>query len=236
MKTNKQKTIGIIGGIGPWATVDLEQKILKLANADKDQDYPRIISFNNSQIPDRTEALLGNGPSPVPEIVKTAQTLLNAGAEVLCMPCNTAHAYIDDITWQLGHAKIVNLISEVVAFIQKNYPLAKRIGLLVSTGSRKSNVYDKILLENGLVPIHLSDESQESLMMDAVYGPEGIKADNTEQPRLLLEEAAKELAQQGADLIVMGCTEIPLVLKNSPVPLVDGNEVLATAIMREIRN
>jgi len=87
----KEKTIGILGGMGPYATVELFSKILKFTPARKDQEHLRIIIDNNLKIPDRTEAILGNGKSLLPEMIATAKNLEKAKVDFILIPCNTAH-------------------------------------------------------------------------------------------------------------------------------------------------
>ncbi len=248
METNKFKVIGIIGGVGPWAAIDFERKLLETVGAKTDQGNPVIINFNNSQIPDRTKALLHGGPSPVPELVRTAQKLVTAGAEVICVPCNTAHAFLPAVLKEsrLEEYKgvvFVNMVDEVVAKLSSN-PFrsaalgVKNIGILATTGTIKSGVYDKALTRKGYKPMHVTEALQRDNVMEAIYGETGIKsgakADGARNTRLL-EEAADYLAAQGSHVILAVCTEIPLALKRARVPLVDGNQVLADAVIRTAR-
>jgi len=92
-----QKIIGILGGMGPEATLDLFHKIIKLTYAEKDQDHLRIIIDNNPKIPDRTDAISGTGKDPLPKLIVTAQILEKAGADFIIIPCNTAHYFISEI-------------------------------------------------------------------------------------------------------------------------------------------
>ena len=91
------KTVGIIGGMGPAATCDLMEKIIALTKAARDQDHLHVLTDVNTAIPDRTAAILHGGPDPVPEMRKSARRLVSAGAELLLMPCNTAHYFYDDL-------------------------------------------------------------------------------------------------------------------------------------------
>lgn len=226
------KIIGIIGGMGPLAAVDFEKKLLILAGGASDQDYPVIINYNNSRIPDRTHALLDRGSNPVSELVATAKKLTNAGAEVLVMPCNTAHAFFEEVQSRID-APMVNIIHAVVNRIKTKYPGVSQVGMLATTGTIKSGVYEKILKESGFELIHISEKEQETFVMEAIYGDRGIKAGFTDGPHKLLEQASGILCEQGAEVIIMGCTEIPLVLKHARVPLVDSSFVLAEEVLRQ---
>ena len=85
------KTIGIMGGMGPMATVDLMQKVIVATKAIKDQEHIHTVIDNNTNVPDRSECIFGKGPSPVPEMVKSAKLLTAMGADVIIIGCNTAH-------------------------------------------------------------------------------------------------------------------------------------------------
>lgn len=230
-KLMSYKTIGIIGGMGPLAAVDFEKKLLTLAGGASDQDYPVIINYNNSRIPDRTRALLDNGSDPVSELVATAEKLTHAGAEVLVMPCNTAHAFFEEVQNKVD-APIVSMIHAVVSHIKNQYPGAFRVGVLATTGTIKSGVYECVLQASGFNPIAIGEQEQETLVMEAIYGKQGVKAGYTEEPRKLLEQAADILCKQSADVIIMGCTEISMVLKHACVPLVDSSLVLAEEVLK----
>lgn len=92
-----RKTIGILGGMGPLATCDLFSKIIQITDASCDQEHVRICIVNNTEISDRTNAIIRHGKDPVPEMVKSAVRLQSFGADVLIMPCNTAHYFYDRI-------------------------------------------------------------------------------------------------------------------------------------------
>lgn len=223
------KTLGIIGGVGPLATADFFQKLLKAVGAAKDQDYPRVLVDCHSAIPDRTEALLGAGPNPTPEILDAARKLINSGAEVLAMPCNTAHAYYEQIQSQLN-VPLVNMVEATIEHITQKFPGRKKVGFLGSNGSRKAEIYDQALVRAGLNPVNVSGRTQKEVM-SAIYGPQGIKAGNFLVPQKPLLKAVQELIENGAEAIILGCTELPLILKQADVPLIDTTQVLAEKLL-----
>lgn len=227
----KYKTIGIVGGVGPYATVDFERKLLECSGAVIDQDHPTIITVNNPSIPDRTAALLRGGESPVPEMTRTARTLKDAGAEVLCIPCNTAHAFLEEVERELGGGvQIVNMIHVVVEDILRTYQGIRSVGILCTDGTRAAALYDAYFLTHGVTTLYPSVAVQRNVM-EAIYGAEGIKAGHMEYPKLILSETANALADEGAEVVIMACTEIPLVLTQAAVPLVDPNELLARTVL-----
>lgn len=229
MKHAKYKTIGIIGGVGPLATADFLTKLLKLAQAPTDQDYPPVIAYSNSLIPDRTKALKGEGESPLEALKETGRTLFESGAEILCIPCNTAHAWIDEVQADLP-VPVVSIIDACVNAIVTHHPQARRIGVLATSGTRMHGLYHRALSQAGLEPLHVN-ETMQAQVMQAIYGERGIKAGFINEARPLLEAAQQSLLDQGAEVIILGCTELPLVLEHGPVPYIDTSMELARAVL-----
>ncbi len=221
-------TIGILGGMGPEATSYLYNKIIKSTPVKKDQDHVPIVIFNNPKIPDRTEAILYGGVSPVSELIKTAHKLENAGAEFIVMPCNTSHYFIDEVSSAIG-IPMVNMISEILKFISEKYSDVKKIGLLATSGTVKSRIYHDLFEKSGIEVLDLSEFEQEVLVMDSIYGDNGIKAGRKEDASSKLLTAVNSFKNNGAELIIMGCTEIPLVLgqKLTDAVLIDPMKIIA---------
>ena len=142
-----KKTIGIIGGMGPMATVDLMKKVILATDAREDQEHIPILVDNNTNIPDRTAAILGEGEDPLPELLKSADRLTAGGADFLIMGCNTAHYFLPRM---MPHLKVpfVNMIEETAAFCAREG--FKKVGLLASAGTCKSGIYQRALAEAGV--------------------------------------------------------------------------------------
>lgn len=228
------KTIGIIGGMGPEATAIIFQKLIKATGASKDQDHFRIVIDSNPKIPDRTAAILGKGPSPVKAIVSAGKNLEKIGADIALIPCNTSHYFFDQIQAGLK-IPLVNMIKELGIFLNNSYPQLKRVGLLATTGTVKTRLYEKYI--DGIQLIYPNDNSQEDLVMTAIYGDHGIKSGNTGQrPRQLLIQAANELIAAGANLVIAGCTEISLALRQEDIekPLIDPMDIVAKAVINRL--
>jgi aspartate racemase len=229
--SDKQKIVGILGGLGPAATVDIFDKIISHTPASCDQEHIRIIIENNPQIPDRTANLQNRGEDPSLAMLATAQKLKESGADVIIIPCNTAHAFWEKVKEHID-IPVLSMIEETALFIKKNYPDCKHVGLLATSGTVGTGLYAEALQRHSLTAVNPDAGSQENLVMEAIYGQGGIKAGNTTGlPYEQLKTAAEELIEKGAQAIILGCTEIPLVLKNGqlPVPLIDASEVLAKA-------
>lgn len=226
------KIIGIIGGMGPEATAELYMKIIKATKVNRDQDHFRVIIDSNPKIPDRTQAILNNGESPVEAIVETAKNLEKSGVDIGCLPCITSHYFIEEIQKQIAF-KILNALEELNIYLKDNYPQVKNIGILATTGTIKTNLFNKYLLDFNIVYVDSTTQSEK--VMDAIYGEGGIKRGNTKgKPLKLLTEASQELVDKGAEIIIAGCTEITLALKphNINKPLIDPMDVVAESIVK----
>ncbi len=207
-------TIGILGGMGPEATIQLFHYIVKNTPAKKDQDHLPILINNLPQIPDRTQALLYGGENPVPYLVQAGKTLQNAGADFIVIPCNTSHAFYSDLHSKLD-IPILHMIEETTQYITNNYPKINKIGLLATTGTVHMKIYQKSLNKANIKVIIPSENVQKNMVMKAIYGNFGIKAGFlTSYAEELLSKAAESLISQGTQAVIMGCTEIPLVLAN----------------------
>jgi len=214
--------------MGPEATNKLCHDIVNQTPANKDQDHIPMIVFNNPKIPDRTDSILYQGKNPLPELVATAINLESAGAGFIIMSCNTAHYFIKDIQAHIN-IPILNMIKETVNFVKKNYPDVKRVGLLATTGTIYSGLYADEFKASDIEVIVPSEKTQEEAVMEAIYGKKGIKAKYILTPRLILKEVAELLLSKGAEIIIMGCTEIALVLKQRKLGFVaiDPSKIIA---------
>jgi aspartate racemase len=228
-----RKTIGILGGVGPYATVDLFLKIIKATPAQRDQDHLRIIIDNNPQIPDRTEAILGKGPSPLPKMIETAKNLEKAGADFIVIPCTTAHYFLGDLEAEVS-IPVLSMLEETQKAVKEGFPMAGKVGLVATTGTVRSRIYHKAFEEIDWKVV-VPDKTGQEVVMDAIYGEEGVKAGYFEEPKKKVIKVARFLIDKGVKVILAGCTEIPLVLKSEDlsVPVLDPTHILAKAAVRE---
>lgn len=228
-----EKVIGVLGGLGPWATLDLFEKILRLTPATRDQDHLRIIIDNNPKIPDRSPAILGGGEDPTPALVTTAKNLEASGADFLVIPCNTAHAFYDDIA-QAVAIPVLHIMAEVAAAAREEVPDLRRVGVVATRATMASGLYHRAFERTGVAVLG-PDASGQEVVNRAIYG---VKAGHTgpEVTRQLVN-VARTLVASGAQALVLGCTELPFVLKagDVPVPLLDSNLILAKAAVRTAR-
>lgn len=225
------KTIGVLGGMGPEATNHLCRLITAATQAQTDQEHVPVICFNNPGIPSRAEAILHNGPSPVAEMIRTALVLEQAGADLIVMPCNCAHAYIDQVQKPLS-IPILNMVKVTVEEIARDAE-TQTVGLLASSATIVSGLYEQELNRHGkslLVP----EACEQERVMNAIYGPHGVKAGRRSAPKAVFLDVASSLINRGADIIIAGCTEISVVLnrRNVPFALSDPLETVAQAALQ----
>ncbi|WP_260960917.1 aspartate/glutamate racemase family protein [Pseudomonas citri] len=216
--------LGIVGGVGPAATVDFMAKVVANTPAGKDQDHIKLVVEQNPQIPDRTASLVRDETDPTMAMYATCKRLESAGANAIAIPCNTAHAFVERIQAHL-RVPIVNMLNETVEWILHAYGPGKAIGLLATSGTVQSQVYHQAARRAGL-QILTPGVDYQAMIMDAIYGPRGIKAGFTEglcKEQLLL--AAEHLCELGADVLILGCTELPLVLEHCAAFEINGHRV-----------
>lgn len=225
----EKKIIGVIGGMGPLATVNFFERLVRLAPFEKDQEHPRILIDSNPSVPDRTKAILGQGSPPTSVIVETGKNLQRAGADFLAMPCVTAHHFYDDIQAALD-IPLIHMILEAAKFYQKHHGYAKA-GLLATLGTVQAGIFHRYFPEENLI---IPDaETQAECVMKAIYG---VKGGGLDPSVSLINRAAERLIERGARVLIAGCTEIPIILKqeNISVPVIDPVEILAQACLDRI--
>ncbi|TDE94044.1 amino acid racemase [Occultella glacieicola] len=223
-------TIGILGGMGPMATVETFRRITVETRADTDQEHFHVIVDSDPSVPDRTRALLEGGQDPRPHLLRSADRLVVAGADVICMPCNTAHAYYDWLQARVP-VPIVNMIAETVRVASASGPSS--FGLLATAGTCRTNVYGSAFSAAGLnlVHPHVDDQSVVS------HGIARIKAGDL-AVRDHFIAVADQLLAQGATALVLGCTEISLVADELArrFPVIDALGVLVAATLSRARS
>lgn len=214
--------LGIVGGVGPAATVDFMAKIIRRTRADCDQEHLPMIIEHKPQIPDRTANLVGSGADPTIALYSACRKLEQQGASAIAIPCNTAHAFVDRIQRHLT-VPIINMLEETVAHIKSIYPTIQAVGLLATSGTVQSGIYDKVLKTAGLDCL-APEQSFQQLVMAAIYGPGGVKADfDAPYCRKTLMPVINHLADMGATVCILGCTELPLIFTDQELTITGGN-------------
>ena len=246
--SNNDAKIGIVGGAGPYAGLDLAQKILQQTRAKNDQDYLPTISISTpDQIEDRTRFLLGEiSSNPAYPIFRNLCDLKVLGASVAGIPCNTAHApairdvFLEKLKQSGSKLKVLDMISETIAFLKETCSDVKTVGVLSTIGTWKAGFYPELLSASGYEVRILAEPQQQRLHDNALFHPEfGIKVQAhsvTETARNFLLEGVECLKKQGVQAIILGCTEIPLGLperKLGDIFFLDPGLILARALIRE---
>lgn len=226
--SEKDRTVGILGGKGPEATRLLFQLIIERTPVEKEEDHLRILIDNNPRIPKPALGITGEGPDPRPALVETGRNLERAGADFIIIACNSAHYYIDEIRNAVD-IPLLSIISETVSHVRA--ASQRNIGLLASTGLIRSRIYQREFERAGITALCPGAEEQEALM-------EGIlRFKNTGEKKNLetaVDHITRRLISRGAEGLVVACTDIPVVFRGRrlSVPCFDTLEVLATAAVR----
>ena len=224
------KIVGILGGMGPAATIDFMARMLAVTGAGSDQEHVRMIVDQNPQVPDRNAAVAGTGPSPAPVLAQMARGLVRAGADVLAMPCNAAHAFAGAVRAAVD-VPFVDMIAATADAVMAAVPDVRRVGVLGSTGCLDAGLYQTALAARGVEAI-VPEGAVRDRFMELLYR---IKAGETgPEMRAAMTEVADMLLRDGAEVIMAGCTEVPLVLSEDevPVPLVNSTDALVAAVVR----
>ncbi|WP_245890811.1 aspartate/glutamate racemase family protein [Albidovulum aquaemixtae] len=222
-----RRRVGILGGMGPEATILLQQRVLATVRAVDDADHIPLLIDMNPQVPSRIAHLIeGTGADPGPVLAAMARRLEAAGASALAMPCNTAHHYAPDIEAAVS-IPFLNMIDLSVGRAMCHLNKGASIGILASPAVRLAGVFDAPLERAGLMALWPEDAGR---MLDAIRT---IKAEGpTPETRRTLEDAAEDLASRGAAHLFVACSEFSLIADALPgaVPATDTVDVLADAI------
>lgn len=222
------RVLGIIGGMGPLATVKLFEKIVLLTDVKCDQEHLHILVDNNTAIPDRTSYLTGTGEDPRRYLIQSARKLSEMGADYLIMPCNTAHYFYNDIIKEID-IPFLNMIEETAKEVKTRYPEIKKIGLLATDGTCRTGVYENIFEKYGIEVIKPSEEKQK-FVMNVIYG---IKESREFSIEAFLS-TIDELMSKGAEVSILGCTELSVLntLYKLQGKFVDPMDIIARSAIR----
>ncbi|WP_120501731.1 aspartate/glutamate racemase family protein [Roseovarius sp. EL26] len=221
------KPVGILGGMGPEATILLMQKMLGMVDAHDDADHIPLIVHQNPQVPSRIKALIeGQGEDPGPTLTRMAQDLQQAGAQAIAMPCNTAHYYAPAVVAG-STVPFLNMLDLTAAHLAKSG--AKRIGMLASPATRMVGVFNKPFAAHGLTPVWLPQDEALLTIIRAIKAGEPAASQITP-----LSKIAQDLLDLGADHLLIACTELSLLTNAIPegIPYTDSLECLTHAIAK----
>ena len=236
--------IGVIGGVGPYAGIDLVGKIFDNTIANKDQDHIDLyLTSLPGWIGDRTNFLLNGGDNPAEGLLMSLRKLVAMGANVIGIPCNTAHApsiYSEvrlDAAREFPEVKLLNMIDETSTYIANQFPQGATVGLMATQGTHAVGLYRQYLASHPQIRLIEPDAEGQRAVHEAIYHPDfGIKAVSpvTDQARRVIQETGRKLIDAGASALILGCTELPLALRSGDVDavLIDPTLLLARAAIR----
>ncbi|MFO7769167.1 MAG: amino acid racemase [bacterium] len=227
-----EKVVGVIGGMGPEATSYFYMRLITRTPARRDQEHLRVIIDSNAKIPDRTGSILAGEPEKALEaIASSAQLLEEMGAELLVMPCNSAHYFYDDLIPRI-HVPMLDMIEEVFARIEQEG--LGQVGLLATTGTVRTGVYARAAGDIGL--IEPSEEDQEAIHQ-AIYEIKEHGGGEADRLRAQILAVVGHLKARGAEGVILGCTELPLLFgpegEEGGTRRFDSTEILVEATLRE---
>ncbi|WP_298066481.1 amino acid racemase [uncultured Mailhella sp.] len=246
-KFSEPRTIGIVGGLGPFAGVDLVRKIIRWTKASRDQEHlPLMLYSFPGWIPDRSGFLLDRSlPNPGEAIGEIMARLAQSGAEVIGMPCNTAHSplilgpALERLRASGPEVEFVSIIESAVAHVNKLCPQGGRIGLMGTLGTMRTRLYQDALEKAGHQPVTLDDAGCaliQQAISDQNFGVKACSDPVTPKARQLLLDAARRLIEEKqVSAVLLGCTEIPVAITEAVLwdtPVVDVTTVLAQELIR----
>jgi aspartate racemase len=244
---DERNAIGVVGGLGPYAGLDLVKKIFDNTVASTDQEHlPVTLISYPGHFPDRATYIADQSkPNPVPALAEVLRRLDAAGCSVAGMPCNTAHApvifdVLQETLQREGRAiRLLNMIEACADVAQRRDPSIRRVGVLATTSSLQSRLHSDALEAVGLEGLQPDPAFQAEVINPVIYDETwGLKAQSdppTDRARQNLLDGIRHLRERGADAVVLGCTELPLAVPEPTfegVPLIDSTEALARALIR----
>jgi aspartate racemase len=248
VSSSNRNIIGIIGGVGPYAGLDLNAKIFDQTIAVKDQDHLRIVLFSFSEdIPDRTLHIQGKTTEDIAgPTLRILAKMADLGISIVGIPCNTFHAPViyDKVVESMArnniNIELVNMIEEVGSFVEAHYSNIKKIGVLGTTGTTASKIYNPALEKRGIEVVY-PDAEMQSKLHSAIYHPAyGIKSQSdpvSEKAKTDILHAVHHMIVKDVQTLVLGCTELPLAVKITNinnVPVIDSTLILARALIRRV--
>jgi len=223
--------LGVIGGMGPLATSDFLKKLVENTPATVDQEHIPVLVYGDCTVPDRTASIVGAGPSPLPKLLDGIRFLNQAGVKAICIPCNSAHCWFDEMK-AASRVPLFHIVQASAELVRKKVPRAERVGVLSTFGTHQMGIYRKTLSAMGFSVVTPTDEEFTTLVSPAIAL---IKANKLAEAEAIFRTAAARLVERGAEIIVLGCTEIPVGMRNqyqeNPALFVDSNDALALAVV-----
>ena len=209
VSADRDEPVGVLGGLGPAATVHFMHRVVELTDAHRDQDHVDLLVWQHGSIPDRTAYLLGHGDSPEPVLVADAVALERSGARFIAIPCNTAVVWVDQMRAAVS-IEVLDTVAETVDAARRAVPGLRRLGLLATDGTLLAGTYAAAAAAAGLELLTPSPEVQREVM-SIIY--DGVKAGEP-VPRKRFDAVVDHLRGQGAEAVALGCTELSVLYED----------------------
>ena len=232
---NQEKIAGILGGMGPEATVDLMRRVIRNTPAQDDADHIHCLIDNNPKVPSRIKALVeGTGEDPAPVMVDMARRLEGWGADFLSIACNTAHHYYPAVQAAVK-IPVLNMIVLAADAARKSDSAARKFGILCTPGTRTTKIYTDALQKHGLEAVY-PDPDVEAALLGVIKAVKG--GDTSREVKDRLAEVVRHVSGKGVSTAIAACTELGVVMDGEeyPVTILDAAEVLAQAIVQNAKS
>lgn len=229
--------LGVLGGMGPLAAATFATRLVALTPAAVDQDHLPAVIWNDPRVPDRSKARLESGEDPLPAMIRGVRMLEKVGANLIAIPCNTAHFWIDDIVAATS-IPVLHIVDSAADEIRRmGYGRGAKVGLMGTPATLRLRLYDDRLVALGFCVIPASGE----LVQKCETAINLVKGGRVDAAWGLALECIEALTALGAELVVLGCTELPLAVPHErrhglPVPVTDSIDALAKSAIEWITN
>ncbi len=226
-----EQSLGVLGGMGPLATADFLRKLVRKTHAATDQQHIPVLLYGDCTTPDRTASIVAGGPSPLPQLLKGIRFLNQSGVKAICIPCNSAHAWFDDMQ-AASDVPLIHIVRASAGQVRVKNPSARSVGVLSTFGTHRMGIYRNTLAAMGYTVVTPTDEEFDTLISPAIAMN---KANKWAEAEANYDEATKRLVDRGAEIIILGCTEIPFGMerqyRTNPSKFVDSNDALVEAVL-----
>ncbi len=223
--------LGVLGGMGPLAAADFLAKLTAATPAACDQEHIPVVLYGDCTTPDRTASILGQGPSPLPQLLAGIGFLNQAGCAVIAIPCNSAHCWYQDLAGA-STVPVLHIVEASARKVQRNNPATRRVGVLSTEGTHRMGIYRHWLEGLGFEVIAPSADDFRDLVSPGIAD---VKGNRLAAAQDKFDVAADRLLARGAEQIILGCTEIPLGMQrrcaDDPLGVVDSTGALVEAVL-----
>ena len=228
------KKLGILGGMGPAASAEFVNRLIAQTSASCDQDHIPFVLWSDPRVPDRSTSLRNKDDLPLSWLLNGIQGLKSAGCNCIVIPCNTAHFWFDEMKKQASwNSKIIHIVDSVVDALQDVNVTNSTIGIIGTQATIELGLYQYKLNKLGWNCITPTKEEMDTLVQPAINL---IKANNNEAAQPLIMTVVNRLIDSGAKAVVLGCTELPLAVKQTEekgIPLINSIDSLVKSALIE---